>query len=87
MYQVDAHVAEAIFDGCFMNLMRNQTRILVTNQLSVLPRVDRILVLEEGKIAQQGTYAELEAAPGVFRTLLETLGKEQDEGAWMPAPC
>ena len=81
---VDAHVGEAIFDGCFLQLMRGKTRVLVTNQLAVLPRVDRIVVVDHGAIAQVGTYHELEHQEGVFRTLLETLGKEQHEGAWCP---
>ena len=39
--------------------MRNKTRLWVTNNLSFLPQVDHIIVLENGSILDQGTYQDL----------------------------
>lgn len=36
-----------------------QTRILVTHNLQVLPSVDRIVVMEEGRIVEIGKYSDL----------------------------
>ena len=53
--QVDAHVGEALFNEVFKGLLRDKTRILVTNSLRHLEQVDRVLVMHEGRIAQDGT--------------------------------
>lgn len=45
------------------------TRVVVAHRLSTVMRADRILVVERGKIVQQGRYAELMAQPGPFADL------------------
>jgi ABC-type bacteriocin/lantibiotic exporter with double-glycine peptidase domain len=47
------------------------TRILIAHRLETVKDADRILVLDGGRIAQQGTYAELAAAPGPFQDILD----------------
>ena len=46
------------------------TRIVIAHRLSTVKDCDRILVLEGGKIAEQGTYDELIAKGGLFRELV-----------------
>ena len=46
------------------------TRILIAHRLATVQDADRILVLHEGRIVQEGTYAELAAREGLFRTLV-----------------
>jgi ABC-type bacteriocin/lantibiotic exporter with double-glycine peptidase domain len=45
------------------------TRIVVAHRLSTIRNADRIIVLVAGKVAQEGTFDELMAAPGHFRDL------------------
>ena len=45
------------------------TRVVIAHRLSTIRNADRIIVLESGRIAQQGTYAELIAQPGPFADL------------------
>ena len=45
------------------------TRIVVAHRLSTIRKADRIYVLDEGRVAQQGTFAQLIETPGVFRDL------------------
>jgi len=52
-------------------LTRGKTAITIAHRLSTIERVDRILVLEHGKIVQEGAYPELIARPGPFRTLYD----------------
>jgi ABC-type bacteriocin/lantibiotic exporter with double-glycine peptidase domain len=52
--QVDAHVGRHLFEQCIMGYLRGATRVLVTNQLHVLPRCDRVLVMHDGRIVQAG---------------------------------
>lgn len=56
---VDAHVGRHIFSKCIKGLMGDATRILVTHQLQFLPEADTVLVMEGGKITEEGTYTEL----------------------------
>ncbi len=53
-----------------------QTRIFVTNGLSYLKDVDRIVVLKGGTISEIGSYRELIASRGAFADFLETYLKE-----------
>jgi len=46
------------------------TRIVIAHRLSTIEGADRILVLDEGKVVQQGTYEELIAQPGHFSDLV-----------------
>jgi NHLM bacteriocin system ABC transporter ATP-binding protein len=47
------------------------TRIVIAHRLSTVVEADHILVMEAGRIVQQGGYAELLATPGPFKTLAE----------------
>jgi NHLM bacteriocin system ABC transporter ATP-binding protein len=47
----------------------NATRIVIAHRLSTVQEADRIVVLERGRIVQEGTYGELIAIPGPFAEL------------------
>ncbi|KAJ3093620.1 hypothetical protein HDU97_009349, partial [Phlyctochytrium planicorne] len=80
---LDAKVGSAVFEDCILRAMAGKTRVLVTHQLHVLPMVDRIVVLEDGKIVEQGTYQELvpkgsSSSPGVLKSLVDKLMSSND---------
>ncbi|QHN78881.1 Nucleobase-ascorbate transporter [Arachis hypogaea] len=52
---VDAHTAAHLFNECVMTVLRKKTIILVTHQVELLSEVDKILVMEGGKITQSGS--------------------------------
>jgi ABC-type multidrug transport system fused ATPase/permease subunit len=59
---VDVHVGEELLSAAICGALARKTRVLVTNQLHVLPRTDHIIVLGEGgEIAEEGTYEQLMA--------------------------
>ncbi|KAJ3128571.1 hypothetical protein HK098_003997 [Nowakowskiella sp. JEL0407] len=71
---VDAHVGRQLFENCINGELKHKTRILVTHQLHFLPSVDYILLMEEGRIAEQGTYESLMTQKGAFFKLMENYG-------------
>ncbi|PNG89565.1 hypothetical protein SMF913_25030 [Streptomyces malaysiensis] len=52
------------------NLARDRAVLLVTHRITNVAVADRIVVLDDGKIVQEGTYAELAQQPGMFKQLL-----------------
>lgn len=48
----------------------NCTRIVIAHRLSTIRQCDRILVLDKGKIAEDGTYDELNDLKGIFADLV-----------------
>eukprot|EP00753_Platysulcus_tardus_P003850 PLAT12496.19.p1 GENE.PLAT12496.19~~PLAT12496.19.p1 ORF type:complete len:1397 (+),score=834.47 PLAT12496.19:82-4272(+) len=78
---VDANVGKHIFDKCIKGALAGKTRVLVTNQLHVLPECDFIYTLEDGAIIECGTYEELMEAGGVTARLVKVHeGDSEDEG-------
>ncbi|RDX73987.1 ABC transporter C family member 8, partial [Mucuna pruriens] len=67
---VDAHTAAILFNDCVRTSLRRKTVILVTHQVEFLSEVDKILVMERGKITQSGSYEELLTAGTAFEQLL-----------------
>nr|UOU03334.1 ATP-binding cassette subfamily C1-1 [Brachionus rubens] len=65
---VDAHVGKHIFDNVIGHngILKNKTRILVTNSINFLPEVDTILMLEQGDIIEVGSYTDLMKQDGKF---------------------
>jgi subfamily B ATP-binding cassette protein MsbA len=50
-------------------LMKGRTTLVIAHRLSTIERADRILVMEAGKIAEQGSHAELLRKDGLYAHL------------------
>ena len=62
-------------------LMEGRTSIVIAHRLSTILKADRILVVQNGVIAQQGTHKELLAQEGIYKQLYETQFKRADDEA------
>lgn len=75
---LDTHVGRQVFESCIKEELRGKTRVLVTNQLHFLPQVDKIILVSEGMIKEEGTFEELSQNGLLFRKLMEKVGKMDD---------
>lgn len=66
--------AETYIQKAMKNLMKHKTVIAVAHRLSTLKEMDRIIVLDKGKIVEQGSIDDLLAADGIFRHLWDIQG-------------
>jgi len=57
-------------------LMADKTVVLITHQLSTVQRADRVVVLQDGKIVQQGSVKELAAVDGLYRRFIESEARD-----------
>ena len=66
--QLDSGIEEAIQDS-LSNLMAGKTVFVVAHRLSTISMLDRLIVLDKGKIVAQGTHKELIAQGGLYADL------------------
>ena len=57
-------------------LMSNRTTVAIAHRLSTIKDADEIIVVDEGRIVERGTHAELYAADGVYRKLCDMQNTE-----------
>lgn len=77
---VDAHVGEHLFREAITGAVsRGTTRVLVTHHVHFLPRCDSVIILEKGRIAHMGKYADLVAKGVDFKGAVE-VEKKEDKG-------
>jgi len=62
-------LTEALIQQGMENLMEGRTTFIIAHRLSTIKRADRILVIENGKIAEMGTHAELLRLKGHYYRL------------------
>ena len=65
-------MTEAKIQHAFDELAKNRTTLIIAHRLSTIRAASRIVVIVDGKIAEQGTHAELTALNGTYAALCRT---------------
>jgi ATP-binding cassette subfamily B protein len=74
---VDTLTEERILTS-LQEIMRGRTVILISHRVSTVRQADHIIVLERGRIVEQGTHAELSAARGYYADLAQKQTLEEE---------
>jgi subfamily B ATP-binding cassette protein MsbA len=63
--------SEKLVQDALNNLMKNRTSLIIAHRLSTIQSADMIVVLEAGKIVEQGTHTELLQKNGLYKRLID----------------
>jgi ATP-binding cassette, subfamily B, multidrug efflux pump len=74
---LDARTESALLDSLDRK-RAGHSLILITHRVSAAARCDRIVVLDAGRVVDQGTHAELAARDGLYRRFVEEQQREQE---------
>jgi subfamily B ATP-binding cassette protein MsbA len=63
--------SERLVQDALENMMKNRTSIVIAHRLSTIQNADVIVVMQKGKIAEQGNHDELIAKNGIYKKLVD----------------
>jgi len=78
--------SERLVQQALNNLMMGRTTLVIAHRLSTIRSAHKIVVLEQGEIAEVGRHDELLARRGIYRKLYDLQFAEEDRPAGVPAP-
>ena len=75
--------SEHLLQSALDILMRGRTTFVIAHRLGTVQRADRVIVLDRGRIVEEGPHAALLARDGLYRELLQLqLSAHQGTGSW-----
>ena len=75
--------SETLVQTALEELMRHRTTLVIAHRLATVLSCDRILVMDQGRIVEQGTHAELVAANGLYARLAQAAVRGGVSCCWL----
>jgi subfamily B ATP-binding cassette protein MsbA len=73
--------SEQLIEDALEKLLVGRTTLIIAHRLSTVRRADRLLVIDQGRVAEEGTHPELLAAGGIYARLYQRQFREDGTGA------
>ncbi len=70
---------EHLIQKALSNLMEGRTTLIIAQRLSTVKKADLILVMDQGRIVEQGTHSQLLALNGLYRQIYDLQLRNQEE--------
>ncbi len=78
---LDANTEKELVED-LKNVLKGRTAIMISQRMSLVSLADRIIVLEDGRVVEEGTHEELMAKRGLYYRLYMTAMAESGEGSY-----
>ena len=65
-------LSEELIQSALQHVMKERTTLVIAHRLSTILAADKILVIDKGRLVEQGTHAQLLAQDGLYTTLYKT---------------
>jgi len=72
--------SERLVQNALQKLMPDRTTLVIAHRLSTIEHADQVLVLDQGRLVEQGTHAELLARGGLYAHLYQMQFREGEAG-------
>ncbi|MBD3336668.1 MAG: ATP-binding cassette domain-containing protein, partial [Candidatus Eisenbacteria bacterium] len=79
-------VTEQRIQDSLDRLMKGRTSLIVAHRLATITKADRILVLHQGRLVEEGTHMELYRREGIYRDLFDLQFAAQAQTGGLPTP-
>ncbi len=70
---------ERLIHQAMVEVMKDRTTFVIAHRISTVREADQIVVLEKGRVAEQGTHNQLYAAGGIYRDIFDLQLRPQEE--------
>jgi ATP-binding cassette, subfamily B, bacterial MsbA len=78
--------SERLIEDALGKLLVGRTTLIIAHRLSTVRRADRLVVVDRGRIVEEGTHGELLARGGLYARLYQRQFREDDEGVAVADP-